>query len=255
MNQPHPTTYADTRRAWRDIWSGTAFARELATLAYPRAQKLLGLYLPYLDKAAPILEAGCGPGHIVHYLRERGYPALGIDYAPEAFLVGAEPEIRRELPLHVGDVHHLPYPADTFGAYLSFGVVEHFEHGPAAALAEAYRVLQPGGVLVLTTPTPNFVEALRKFKDRLLNNHKKRADYFETAYTGRQLAHHAIQAGFVVARTVPYSHSFTFYGLGGPFRAPGYYRTSRLAEFAGAWGKRLAPWATAFEALVIATKT
>lgn len=249
MNQ----VYERTRQAWRDIWSGTAFERELATLSYPRAQQLLNLYLPYLDQSAPILEAGCGPGHIVHYLRGRGYNAIGIDYAPEA--VKAAP---RALPLHVGDVHHLPYPASYFGGYLSFGVVEHFEHGPGPALREAYRVLRPGGILVLTTPTPNFVEALRGLADRLIpartRNRPPRAEYYETNYTGAQLAAQVTAAGFQVRRVVPYSHSFTFYGLGGAFRGPGYYETSRLAELAGAVGRRLFPWWTAFEVLVIGEK-
>ncbi|MCC7206213.1 MAG: class I SAM-dependent methyltransferase, partial [Anaerolineae bacterium] len=163
MNDPtdlNTPTYERTRRAWRDIWTGTEFEREMATLDYPRARQLFDLYLPWLpkDPAAPILEAGCGPGHVVYYLRQRGYPALGLDYAPEA--LAPTRALYPDLPLHVGDVHQLPYPDNTFGAYLSFGVVEHFEQGPARALAEAFRTLRPGGVLVLSTPTPNVVEAL-----------------------------------------------------------------------------------------------
>jgi SAM-dependent methyltransferase len=249
-------TYEQTRQAWRDIWSATDFARELATLDYPRARQLLGHFLPFVAADAPVLEAGCGPGHVVYYLRQRGYPALGVDYAPEALIPTRA--LHPALPLHVGDVHHLPYPANAFGAYLSFGVVEHFEHGPAAALAEAFRVLRPGGVLVLTTPHPNLVEGLRNMLNRLfparMRNRPPRAEYYETHFTHQQLAAFAVGAGFRVERAIPYAHSFTFYGLGGIFRAPGYYRTSALAELAGALGRRILPWQTAFECLIIARK-
>jgi SAM-dependent methyltransferase len=250
--QESAPTYAQTRQAWRDIWQATDFGRELATLDYPRAQELLALYVPFLDKRAPVLEAGCGPAHIVWWLRQRGYTAFGLDYAPEA--LRSTRTLHADLPLHLGDVHALPYAAASFGAYLSFGVVEHFEHGPLPALREAYRVLRPGGVLVLTTPHPNFVEALRRLKDRLTGNRAPRAAYYETSYGHEQLAAFVGQAGFQVLRVVPYGHSFTFYGLAGVFRAPGYYRTSRLAEWAAVLGKRLAPWATCFECLVVARR-
>ncbi|MCS6870500.1 MAG: class I SAM-dependent methyltransferase [Anaerolineae bacterium] len=249
------STYEQTRQAWRNIWQETDFARELATLDYPRARELLNLYLPYLDRTLPVLEAGCGPGHVVYHLRQHGYAALGLDYAPEALL----PTRAQfpDLPLHLGDVHHLPYAANSFGAYLSFGVVEHFEEGPVGALREAFRVLKPKGILVLTTPTPNFVDALRKLADRLISARRSRpprAEYYETAYTGAQLAEFCRSVGFCVLKVVPYSHSFTFYGLHRIFRGKGYYQTSGLAELMGKLGRLIAPQWTAFAVLVIAQK-
>ncbi|CAG1006813.1 MAG: class I SAM-dependent methyltransferase [Anaerolinea sp.] len=252
----HQPEYQKTRQAWRDIWATTNFERELATLDYPRAQALLKLYLPYLPHDAPILEAGCGPAHIVHYLQGRGYQALGLDYAPEALLPTRLEH--PELILHLGDVHHLPYPTNTFGGYLSFGVVEHFEQGPEAALKEAFRVLHPGGVLVLTVPHPNFVEGLRAFADRLfparVKNRPPRAEYYETTYDHHALKGFVTKVGFEPLLTAPYSHSYTFYGLAPFFRAKGYYQTSALAELAGAVGRRLLPWQTAFECLIVARK-
>ncbi len=253
MTDLNTPTYAQTRRAWRDIWTATEFERELATLRYRRAQELLALYTPYLPKDSLILEAGCGPGHVVHYLRREGYPVIGLDYAPEA--LRPTRAIHPELPLHLGDVHHLPYAANTFGGYLSFGVVEHFEQGPMGAIREAFRVLRPGGVLILTTPHPNFVEGLLALRRRLRPvSAAPRAAYFETQYTHDQLSGFVAAAGFKVEKVAPYSHSFTFYGLHRVFRGPGYYQTSGLAELAGAVGRLLFRWQTAFECLVIGRK-
>src|SRR5688572_21655252 len=111
-------TYQETRQAWRDIWSGTEFDLELRSLRYPRSQEILNIYLPYLNRTKTILEAGCGPGHVVYYLREHEYPAIGIDYAPEP--LEASLRLVPDLPLHLGDVHYLPYADNYFGAYLSF---------------------------------------------------------------------------------------------------------------------------------------
>jgi SAM-dependent methyltransferase len=249
-------TYEKTRQAWRDIWAGTDFERELRTLDYARTQEAINAYLPYLHRSTPILEAGCGMGHVVYYLRQRGYPVIGVDYAPEAI----RPTLARwpDLPLYLGDVHHLPFPSGSFGGYLSFGVVEHFEQGPDAALAEACRVLRPGGALVLTVPHPNFVEALRDLVNRLFPSRLERlgprADYYEHTFDHDELRQHVAAAGLHVRLVKPLSHSYTFYGLGGIFRGNGYYETSAFAELAGRTGRALCPWLTAFSCLIVATK-
>ena len=46
----------------------------------------------------------------------------------------------------------LPYEDSSISGYLSFGVIEHFIEGPHEALAEAFRVLRPGGIAIITTP-------------------------------------------------------------------------------------------------------
>lgn len=255
-HSPDGDSYERTRQAWRDIWTETNFARELASLSYARSQEIIDAYSPFLDRHAPNLEAGCGVGQVVYYLRQRGYPMVGVDYAPEALTPTLT--LHPDLPLHVGDVHHLPYPAGYFGSYLSFGVLEHFEQGPDAALAEAHRVLTPGGALILTIPHPNMVEALRDAVNRLfparLERLGKRAEYYERTYSHSELADHVRRAGFDVQVVRPTSHSYTFYGLAPIFRRAGYYQTSALGELAGKLGRWLLPWATAFGTLICARK-
>jgi len=250
--------YRATRQAWRDIWIGTEFDRELRSLEYPRAQEVLNTYLPYLDRSAPILEAGCGPGHVVYYLNELGYRSLGLDYAPEASQITHKRF--PDLPLQLGDVHALPYPGNMFGAYLSFGVVEHFEHGPLPALQEAFRVLAANGVLVLTVPHPQFVDSLYELSKRLFPGRyarlAPRAAYYERTYSRTELADCVLQAGFHIFLVKPIAHSYTFYGLHRIFRNPGgYYETNQLGETAGAIARRLLPWHSAFHTMILARKS
>ncbi len=250
-------TYDLTRQAWRDIWlEHSDFEQEYATLSYKRSQHLLNLYLPFLTKTGLILEAGCGLGQVVYYLRQRGYNVAGVDYVPEAL----QPDIAHQLglPLMAADVHQLPYATNSLDTYLSFGVVEHFEQGPVPALREAFRVLKPGGVLILTVPHPNFVEALRNFANRVIPGRLakvgKRAEYFEWQPDHRSMARFIEQVGFKVERSEPLSHSYTWYGLGPLFRGPGYYQTSALAEFCGSVSRWLLPWIAAFNSLTVARK-
>ena len=210
-------------------------------------------YLPYLDRSDLHLEAGSGLSAIVILLRARGYKVQGMDYA-----VNALRESRRyddSLPLAAGDVHSLPYRSESFGSYLSFGVLEHFEHGMLPALKEAHRVLKPGGCLVLTIPYPNLVYRLVQFRRQRMGSGPLTDDaFYESAYTRRELVDAVAEAGFMLERAAPTSHAFTLWGLGSLFRQPGYYKTNMLARCLGKMLERLLPWAFNYSTLVIARK-
>jgi SAM-dependent methyltransferase len=252
----HPPThdrYDSTRATWEHIWDQASVTAELETMTYPRAQQTLRAYTPYLPKDALILEAGSGLSSAVITLRRQGYRVIGLDYAENALHLSRQYDAT--LPLLAGDVHHLPFADNTLGAYLSFGVLEHFEHGMEPALREAYRVLKPGGVLVLTIPYPNVVYRLVRWRRQqagisVLNDD----EFYESAYTRRQMIDIPQSVGFTVLDVLPIGHSYTLWGLGGMFRGAGYYRTNRLAETLGAALRWLLPWPFGFETLTVARK-
>ena len=248
-----PSRYDSTRQAWEDIWDSASVEQELQTEGYARAVETLNAYLPYLDKNELILEAGSGLSAALITLKRRGYRVTGLDYAFNALETSRHYD--PSLLLAAGDVHVLPYAENTFGAYLSFGVFEHFESGMIAPLKEAYRVLKPGGVLVMTIPYPNLIHRLVAWRRKLrgvsvLNDD----DFYESTYTRAALVDNVQQVGFTLIRAVPTSHSYTLWGLGGVFRAPGYYQTSALAEGLGRVLKVVLPWAFNFTTLIIAKK-
>ncbi len=251
--QPDSPRYDSTRAAWENIWDSASVEAELQTEGYARSQAIVRIYTAYLPKDGLILEAGSGLSAALITLRRMGYQVTGLDYAINALQTSRRYD--STLPLVAGDVHALPYASSSLAAYLSFGVLEHFEHGMAAALAEAFRVLRPGGVLVLTIPYPNVIHRLVAWRRQQMNRSALNDDnFYESTYTRDALVQNVTSAGFAPLQVVPTSHAYTLWGLGGPFRAPGYYRTSALADTLGGILNRALPWAFNFSTLVIARK-
>ena len=97
---------------------------------------------------ARVLDLCCGTGGVTGAAAARGAVATGLDFSP-AMLA----EARRAHPhLHFdkGDAEALPYPERSFDAVVAnFGI--HHVPRPDRALAEAMRVLRPGGRLALTS--------------------------------------------------------------------------------------------------------
>lgn len=256
MTQPQDNAgsrYDSTRKAWEEIWDSASVEIELETVRYTRSMETIEKYLPYLPKDGIVLEAGSGLSAIVLTLQSMGFRVMGMDYAENALHTSRAYD--PTLNLFAGDVHKLPVADNSVGAYLSFGVLEHFEHGMGPALAEAYRALRPGGTLVLTIPYPNIVNRLIALRRRLSGQSVLTDDtFYESTYDRPRLVAEVMRAGFEIRQVVPTSHAYTFWGLGGPFQVPGYYRTSTLAEALGRLTHKLLPWPFNFTTLVIARK-
>lgn len=95
---------------------------------------------------ALLVDLGCGAGLLAPHAARLGYRHVGVDLVPVSLRIAAEHGVRAVR----GDVQRLPI-ADGVADAVSAG--EILEHVPdlAAAVAEACRVLRPGGTLVLDT--------------------------------------------------------------------------------------------------------
>jgi SAM-dependent methyltransferase len=113
----------------------------------------------YLPRDGVILEAGCGNARYVTALRARGYQLEGIDFA--ATTIASIKNVDATLNVRVGDVYAIDVPDGTYAGYISIGVLEHRFDGCTAALREAYRVLRPGGVALISVPYLNFARRRR----------------------------------------------------------------------------------------------
>jgi ubiquinone/menaquinone biosynthesis C-methylase UbiE len=141
---------------WDRMWNVRTIEQELEACEIESPPR--ELFMEYLSKEGKILEAGCGFAKWVIYLHRRGYNILGIDN--NEFAISKLKEYDSTLQLEVGDILNIKYPDNYFDAYISMGVVEHFEQGPHAALNEAYRLLKPGGLAFVSVPTVNIIRRI-----------------------------------------------------------------------------------------------
>jgi len=95
---------------------------------------------------ATVVDVGCGAGRAVAELAERGCRAIGVDLDPA--MLAAARERLPELDFRSADVTGLPLGDGEALGYRA-DKVYHILPNPAAALAEARRVLAPGGRIVL----------------------------------------------------------------------------------------------------------
>jgi len=91
-----------------------------------------------------LADIGGGTGNYARALRDDGWDPVVIDREP-AMLARAE---RKGLETIEADAQRLPVPAAAFDAAMLVSMLHHVED-QAAALAEARRVLRPGGRLAL----------------------------------------------------------------------------------------------------------
>jgi ubiquinone/menaquinone biosynthesis C-methylase UbiE len=119
--------------------------------AHARSRHALEPHIPQFAKFSSarglrVLEIGVGMGADYLEWLKAGANASGVDLSPisiarakrRCVVAGYEPDLR------VADAERLPFASDTFDVVYSYGVMHHSSH-PAQCLAEAWRVLKPGG--------------------------------------------------------------------------------------------------------------
>jgi SAM-dependent methyltransferase len=152
----------------------------------------------YLAPGERVLEGGCGLGQYVLYFRRRGVEMIGVDFSSDA--VARHLAIQPQSEVHVADLTQLPFADETFDAYVSLGVVEHYADGGQSVLSEAHRVLRPGGRLLLSTPYLNLSRRLlRPVVERQQRTlAESGCDFYQYAFSSRTLDRILANAFFTV---------------------------------------------------------
>ncbi len=181
---------------WSEVWNRWDLSNEKQIDQLektPRWQEIARR----VPSGSRLLEAGCGLGSWVRFLRKRGYNVVGIDFVSEILQ-----RVRTDfgpLQLTAGDIRALPFPGESFDSVLSWGVIEHLEEGPYSALNEFWRVLRPGGSAFLTVPYINQLRRRTAFTengDNLPPGKEDQYVFHQYFFTRSQLAECCRQCGF-----------------------------------------------------------
>jgi SAM-dependent methyltransferase len=107
---------------------------------------------PHLARDAAVLDAGCGTGGLILRLRDwhPGWRFSGIDFMPIACEL-ARKRCGPEVDVRVASITELPFADASFDAVVSADVICQVEN-PEVAAREFFRVLKPGGFVVVNCP-------------------------------------------------------------------------------------------------------
>jgi ubiquinone/menaquinone biosynthesis C-methylase UbiE len=176
--------------------------------------------LKYAPRNGKVIEAGCGLGRYVFLMSKLGINIEGLDFSSATInhLNNWRENNGINANFTVGDVKELPYKDYSLSGYLSFGVIEHFIEGPQKALKEAYRVLKPGGIAIITTPSDSWFYYYNKIRRTLRNTIKyiirknvKTPEFFQYWYSLRKLKIFVENVGFKVTRLGNADLLYTFH--------------------------------------------
>jgi SAM-dependent methyltransferase len=120
-----------------------------------------------LDPGADVLELGSGPGLTTDVLRERTARLTAVELDPRLAASLQERMKSTNVEVVETDATAMPFPDGSFSAVLSFTMLHHV---PSATLqdqllAEAGRVLRPGGVFAGTDTAPGVLLRLAHIGD------------------------------------------------------------------------------------------
>jgi SAM-dependent methyltransferase len=115
----------------------------------PFDREQLDRFAERVRAAGPVCDVGCGPGQIARYLHERGVDVCGLDLS--AGMIEHARRLTPGIDFFQADLRSLGAPDETWAGITAFYSLIHIPRPElTAALAELRRVLQPGGLLLVT---------------------------------------------------------------------------------------------------------
>ena len=152
-----------------------------------RIRRILNLVPP----DSIVCDMGCGPvGEFLFGIRDHIKKGYGFDN-----LVQDCNEIKIVLQKMNIETDKTPLNDSTVDVVISLAVLEHLEN-PLLMLKESYRILKPGGRLLLTTPTPIAKPVLEFLAYKLHLVSRREIDEHKHYFNREELREILVNAGF-----------------------------------------------------------
>lgn len=117
-------------------------------------------HMESVAKESHVLDVGCGAGYLSGELARRGYRVTGFDISSTGIALAAKGSPEVEFLVASAVDPELPHRlGKTFDAIVMIEVIEHV-YSTSALLRNCWRLLNPGGVLVVSTPYHGYLKNL-----------------------------------------------------------------------------------------------
>lgn len=129
----------------------------------------------YGRQGGRIIDMGTGPGYLTAELAGRtGATVHAVDINPEMHALARKHlsslGLAHLVHFDLADVNKLPYPSGFADLVVSYSCLHHWID-PVRGLAECYRVLSPGGLMVIIDTAPNPVPTLKTLRQIIAEPH------------------------------------------------------------------------------------
>ena len=146
--------FRDNAQRWDELRALHVADREI--------ERALAHHLPV--GARRLLDIGTGTGRLLEVLAPKVEQAIGVDQSREMLALARANLAKAGIDnadIRQGDMYALPFEADGFDVVTIHHVL-HYADDPAAALAEAARVVRPGGVVLVVDFSPHDLVELKR---------------------------------------------------------------------------------------------
>jgi ubiquinone/menaquinone biosynthesis C-methylase UbiE len=160
----------------------------------PLDRQLLDRFAKSVRNLGSVCDMGCGPGHVARYLHEHGVKVCGVDISTE--MVKRARRLTPGVEFRQGDMMALDIPDETCAGVVAFYSIIHIPRTDVVrALRELRRVLQPGGLLLLSFHIGNDTIHLDDWW-----GHRVCIDFF--FFQSAEMASYLTSAGFEIEETI-----------------------------------------------------
>ncbi|KKR81594.1 MAG: Methyltransferase type 11 [Candidatus Daviesbacteria bacterium GW2011_GWA1_41_61] len=140
-----------------------------------------------------ILDAGCGTGLLLFKMKKLGL-VRGVDISSQAVQLSKKRGLKE---IYQSSIEKMPFKDQSFGAIVCIDVLYHQQVGDdLKALQQFYRLLKPGGILVIKVPAFDWLGGKH---DRLVQTQRR--------YDRKQLSSKLTATGFQIKK-ITYSNMF-----------------------------------------------
>ncbi len=147
--------YDTVAREYAEVFSGEHEKKPLDQVVLKRFADLIG-------ERRPVWDLGCGPGQTTRYLHALGIDISGLDLS--AGLLEEARGLHPGIHFQKGNLLALDFADDAIAGAVAFYAIVHFdEEQVRQAFREVFRVLQPGGLFLLTYHIGNEIIRVEEF--------------------------------------------------------------------------------------------